>query len=146
MNLKRVPMEFQNVIVKDISEKGLSLQDISEVKLNALYQGVFTTGPILVEGKWGKGYQKLMIPVNTEIEFKEHTGFSFLEKLRLDDGIYYRNGEEDFSELPVRSIMDKIANDLNVHLSDTYYCIILNVYGGKLYDIYVPVKSEEQND
>ena len=83
------------------------------------------------------------MPVNTEVEFKEHTDFSFINRFRVDDGIYYRNGEEDFSEIPIHNIMEKVASDLKVQLSDTYYCIILNVYGGKLYDIYVPLRNEE---
>ena len=83
MNLKRIPMEFQNVIVRNINDEDFSLQEVLEVRSNLLYKGVFTTGPILIEGKWGAGYQKVMMPVNTEVEFKEHTDFSFIKRLLL---------------------------------------------------------------
>ena len=141
MNIKRGPLVFHNVVTKGISEEGFSLEELGEINLNLLKKGVFMTGPIILEGKWGKGYQRVMIPMSQEVEFIEHASYSCDKLMQIEDGFFLRNGEEDFNEVGVRTLLEMVAQDLEVELTEKYYCIILNVYGGKLYDIYVPIKK-----
>lgn len=141
MNIKRKPLEFHNVVKRNISNGQYKLEELAEVRLNMMQKGVFITGPLIIEGKWKDGYKNLLVPTSAEIEFVEHTEFSFEKVLRCDDGIYYRNGAEEFNEEAMCVFIHKIAEDLNVELEENYYCVVLNVYGGKIYDIYAPIKK-----
>lgn len=141
MNLKRKPLEFHNIIRRNISEENYAINELAELRMNLMQKNVFITGPMIVEGKWGEGFVNLLIPTSAEIEFVENTEFSFDKVLRCDDGIYFRTGEEEFDEEAMAVFMKKVTEDLKVELEEQYYCIILNVYGGQLYDIYAPIKK-----
>lgn len=140
--MKRKPLEFHNVIRRSITEGQNIGEELDEVRLNLLQKGVFMNGPLLLEGKWSRGFTHILIPTNARVEFVEHTEFSFEEVLRCEDGIFHRDGEEEFNEEAHYMLLQRVAEDLGVELTDHYYCIVLNVYGGELYDIYAPIKSE----
>ncbi len=141
MNIKRKPLEFHNVVKRNISNEHYEFEELAKVRLNLMQKGVFINGPLIIEGKWDGGFTNLLVPTSGEIEFVEHTDFSFEKTLRCDDGIYYRNGADNFNEEAMQVFMHKVAADLNVELEDYYYCVVLNVYGGALYDIYAPIKK-----
>lgn len=141
MNIKRKPLEFHNVVKRNVSEKGYDLMELAEVRMNLMQKDVFINGPLIIEGKWGEGPVNILVPTSAEIEFVEHTEFSFEKDFRCDDGIYYRNGADEFNEQAMNVFMHKVAEDLGVELEENYYCVVLNVYGGKLYDVYAPIKK-----
>lgn len=108
-----------------------------------LQRGVYPTGPIIVEGKWQVGDTYFLLPLNTKVKIEGD--FDFLEKLYVEDGIYYRCGEEKVVEESLFILVRKIADDMGVELADNYYKIILNVYGGTMVDFYVPIRGKKND-
>lgn len=141
MNIKRKPLEFHNVIIKNIYDTEMNTLEIGDLDINYLQKGVFATGPVLIEKNWNNKKQSLCIPVNRFVTFQEGTDISCKDVIRVEDGIYYRSGEEKIEKEYLQILMKKISDDLGKELENVYYEIYLNVYGGKLVDIYAPFRE-----
>lgn len=141
MNIKRKPLELHNVIIKNIYDTEMNTLEIGDLDINYLQKGVFATGPVLIEKNWNNEKQSLCIPVNRFVTFQEGTDISCKDVIRVEDGIYYRSGEEKIEKEYLQILMKKISVDLGKELENVYYEIYLNVYGGKLVDIYAPFRE-----
>ncbi len=142
MNIKRQPLEFQNVISKATEDVDLAIKSLSDIQLSLMKQDVYATGPMFVKCRWDGSVERLEVPTNSQEETVKNTEFEYQKLLRYEDGLFYRDGNDNPEVASLDIVLHNVAADLKVELEDYVYCILLNVYGGKLYDIYAPIKGE----
>lgn len=148
MGIELCALMFENLLVfnaegnKENWQEGIyHLEDI------ALTKDVYRNGPLFFSFKRVKdndsfGKFTYYLPINSQVEVAEDANFSFQKHFKVDRALLLRQADE---KLNINTAFDEIksySNLNNIEIEDYYYCILLNVYGEYIVDLYVPLKSQ----
>ncbi|OIK13882.1 DUF5085 family protein [Bacillus sp. MUM 13] len=109
---------------------------------------VYQSGPVFFSFQPEKsdsqeGEFTYYLPINNSVELNEQEEVQFFDQFAIESALVLRqaNDEEDFQAAYKKIQEYAITN--NIQLEDTYYCVLLDVYGEYMIDLYVPIKDAD---
>lgn len=146
MKIENRSLIFDNLLVyetrqlrEDWQEGFFLMEDFT------LLEGIYKNGPVFFsvapeknEDKFG--YFTYYLPISEPVRLADETDFRFSEKLYIEDALVLRQADEavDF-HVAYQKVKD-FATENAIPLEDTFYCVLLEVYGEFIIDLYVPIK------
>ncbi|KQU63701.1 hypothetical protein FZC83_10020 [Rossellomorea marisflavi] len=141
MAIEKKSLQFDHVLVYKMEGKMEDWQEGFAVMEEAeLEQVVYRNGPVIFtyEAKGDSGTFTYYMPVNDEVELAEDSDIQYDRRLDLKDALVLRQAQEiqDFSTAFEQV---KTYGEVNgIPLTDQFYCVLLEVYGDIIIDLYVP--------
>lgn len=139
-------LHFDHLItfrVRDQKENWL--EGIKVMEDFPLNHEVYKNGPVFFsfeEEEAGEGLFTYYMPINTEIEFEEGTtDFAYLNQYQLKQSLLLRQAQEESDFSTAYEKVKAYAAAGNLSVEDSYICVLLNIYGEYIIDLYVPLKE-----
>lgn len=117
-----------------------------------LTKNIYQNGPIFfsVESELNErhfGRFTYYLPINEEVILGENPHYGFLKQFRLKDALVLRQADQEVDFHVAYEKLKQYAKEQKISLENKFYCVLLNVYGDYIIDLYVPViKAGEQHD
>ena len=152
MNIKRLPIAFQNVIgLKATCQQDSWYEYAQSIRNNVVLNNLYATGPISFQVEESSHQSEDMTftffqPVNDRVKVKSNDEFFFKEELFFEDGLLIRHADLNDDIEEIYMILEMAAKELGVQLQKPYLHIYLNVYGEGIIDIYAPIVGMNDND
>lgn len=138
-------LQFNSLIVyrkhnlKENWQEGLF--DLEEIELN---QEVYKNGPVFFsctddEHDASIGLFTYYLPINEPVAVREDAEFQYEERIQIDQALTFRQADREANFKAAYEKVKKYAEKENISLSETYYCVMLDVFGEIIIDLYVPL-------
>ncbi|MFG6495750.1 DUF5085 family protein [Fictibacillus sp. UD] len=143
-------LQFDSVLVyrkHDLKENWQEgLHDLEEIELN---QEVYKNGPVFFSCTddaydRDKGAFTYYLPINQPVGVREDAEIQYLEQVQIDKALTLRQADQETNFSAAYEKVKKYAERENIALSDTYYCVMLDVYGEIMIDLYVPLAERSE--
>ncbi len=143
-------LQFDSVLVyrkhnlKENWQEGLF--DLEEIELN---QEVYRNGPVFFSctddvHDSSKGTFTYYLPINEHVRVREDAEFEYQERIQIDQALTLRQAERETDFSAAYTKIKEYAAKEQIDLSDTYYCVMLDVYGEIMIDLYVPLAERSE--
>ena|SRR5690625_1328083 len=153
MHFEMRPLSFDNLLLyetrqlrEDWQEGILLMEDITLVK--NIYQNgpiFFSVAPEKHEDKFGHFIYYL--PINEEVKLADDDEyFTFLNHLHIEKALVLRQADQEVDFHAAYKKLQEHARSQDIVLEDTFYCVLLEVYGEYIIDLYVPMKDWSKGD
>ncbi|WP_163581067.1 DUF5085 family protein [Gracilibacillus saliphilus] len=148
MNIEKRSLLFENVITyqttqlrKDWQEGFHKMEDV------ILAEGIYQSGPTFfsVEPEQGEnkfGHFTYYLPINNPVKFTEETEFGFQERFNLREALVLRQADEEKDFHAAFERIQQYAKENDIAITDTFYCVLLEVFDDYMIDLYVPLKDQ----
>jgi hypothetical protein len=139
---------FDNLITYEIEEKKENWQEaIFMLEDFALNKDVYKNGPILFSFEQSlddvdSGHFTYFMPISGPVGLQEGIGYSFRDQLFIPNALELRQAEQELDFYAAYEKVKSYAVEHTIELDDTYYCVLLEVYGDYMIDLYVPIKAK----
>lgn len=150
MNIQTKALKLNNLIIYQTRQLRTDwFEGIFIMEDFLLTEGIYKNGPILfsVEPEYNEekfGNFTYYLPINEAVKLKETIEFSFIDELYVEEALLLRQAEEEVDFQSAFQKMKDYAVEYEIPIDDTFYCVLLEVYGEYMIDLYVPlVKGEE---
>ncbi|MDM5333146.1 biotin carboxylase [Ureibacillus composti] len=142
-------LQFDHLITFRIRDKKENwLEGIKVMEDFPLNHEVYKNGPVFFSFEVEEGDEGLFtfyLPINEAVEFDEGiTDFAYLEQFKLEKSLLLRQAQE---EVDFKTAIQKIkdyAQAQNLPTDDSFVCVLLEVYGEYMIDLYVPLKERSE--
>lgn len=148
MGIELCSLVFDNVLSFQVKDKKENWQEgISLLENFTLNNEVYKNGPIFFSYKEDSndrenGLFNYYLPISTAVVLHEDTNFSFIEHLEVERALLLRQAEQEVDFTAAYDKVKSYALENEMELEDNYYCVLLDVYGEYIIDLYVPVKGQ----
>lgn len=139
-------LHFDHLITYRISDKKANwLEGVKVLEDFPLNHEVYKNGPVFFsfeQENEDEGFFTYYMPINVEVEFEEGiTDFSYLNQFKVEKALLLRQAQKvaDFSTAYQK--MKDYAEAEKLTVEDSYICVLLEVYGEYIIDLYVPLKE-----
>ena len=139
-------LHFDHLITFQVRDKKENwLEGIKILEDFPLNHEVYQNGPVFFsyeEEKDNEGLFTYYLPINDAVEFEEGiTDFEYIHQFSIEKAILMRQAQEeaDFSTA-IQKIKSYAATE-NIAVDNSFICVLLDVYGEYLIDLYVPLKE-----
>lgn len=148
MGIELCALMFENLLVyqaegeKDNWQEGIYyLEDI------ALSKDVYRNGPLFFSYKEKVDNSGLIeftyyLPISSQVEVTEDSDFTFQKDFKLDRALLLRQADEMLNINVAFDEIKSFSNENNMEIENYFYCVLLNVYGEYIVDLYAPLKSQ----
>ncbi|WP_205963999.1 DUF5085 family protein [Psychrobacillus sp. BL-248-WT-3] len=145
MGIELCSLLFDNVLSFQVKDKKENWQEgIFELENFTLNNEVYKNGPIFFSYKEydndaETGLFNYYLPISTAVVLNEDAHFSFIEHLEVEKALLLRQAEQEVDFTAAYDKVKSYAIENDIELEDNYYCVLLDVYGEFIIDLYVPV-------
>ena len=139
---------FDNVITYETEQKKENWQEaIFMLEDFALNKDVYKNGPILFSFEQNiddvtSGHFTYFMPISGPVGLEEGIGFSFRDQLFIPNALELRQANQEIDFNAAYEKVQSYAAEHTIELDDKYYCVLLEVYGVYMIDLYVPIKAK----
>lgn len=108
---------------------------------------VYKNGPVFFSfeadpNQGDEGLFTYYLPINDQVDFEENiTDFAYLDTFHLDRSILMRQAQEEVDFRAAYKKIREYAKAQNLTTEDSFVCVLLEVYGEYMIDLYVPLKE-----
>lgn len=142
MKIREKELVIHNLLSITTESKEKIAESAVELRQYVVMCNLFPTGPIVYSVNNGK--YEVGVPINEVVDTLD-TGLRFQGLVELPKCLYVRMMEADEDIEVIYRELRKYANERKFIISDeTYYNVILDVYGEAIIDIYLPFESEDE--
>lgn len=111
-----------------------------------LIKDIYQNGPVFFsvepgEDEGGYGNFTYYLPINEAIEVEEDPHFAYLPQLHIEEALTLRQADQTIDFHAAYEKVQQHAKDIGIALDETFYCVLLEVYGEYIIDLYVPLKN-----
>lgn len=140
-------LQFDHLItfqMRDVKENWLEgVKVIEDFPLN---HEIYKNGPVFfsfeADSTGNEGLFTYYLPINEAVEFDEDvTDFAYLNQFRLDRALLLRQAQEEVDFSAAYEKIQDYAKGQNLPTEDSFICVLLEVYGEYMIDLYVPLKD-----
>lgn len=148
MGIEMCSLVFDNILTYKVEQKKRDWQDgIYTMEDFTLNKDVYKNGPLFFSFEQNatdpeSGQFTYYLPINSPVELSEENEFAFEESLILDRALLLRQADEEVDFYAAYEKIKSYANAHKMEMEDTYYCVLLEVYGDYIIDLYVPIKGQ----
>lgn len=141
-------LQFDHLITfrtRDIKENWL--EGVKVMEDFTFNHEIYKNGPVFfsfeADSKRGnEGIFTYYLPINEKVEFEEGiTDFAYLETFRLGRSLLLRQAHEEVDFNAAQKKIRDYAKKQNIPTDDAFVCVLLEVYGEYMIDLYVPLKE-----
>ncbi|QNK87569.1 hypothetical protein H7992_20705 [Sporosarcina sp. resist] len=148
MGIEKRSLTFNNVLTYETEQKKENWQEaifmLEEFTLN---KDVYKNGPVFFSfvqnlGDETSGKFTYYLPISSPVVLVEDSDFTFQENLSIGSALVLRQADEKMDFAAAHEEVKAYANTQQIELETTYYCVLLDVYGDIIIDLYVPIKGQ----
>lgn len=110
---------------------------------------IYKNGPVFFsvqseENEDKFGHFTYYLPINETVSLDDETHFRFIEDLCIDEALVLRQADQEVDFYSAYRKVKEYAIDNRIELEDKFYCVLIEVYGDIIIDIYVPIKDRSE--
>lgn len=148
MGIEKRSLIFNNVLTYKTEQKKENWQEaifmLEEFTLN---KDVYKNGPVFFSfvqnlGDETSGKFTYYLPINSPVILVDESDFTFHENLTIGSALALRQADEKMDFAAAYEEVKAYAITQQIELDTTYYCVLLDVYGDIIIDLYVPIKGQ----
>ncbi|GAE94515.1 hypothetical protein JCM21714_3677 [Gracilibacillus boraciitolerans JCM 21714] len=148
MKIENRSLIFENVITyqttqlrKDWQEGFYKMEEIM------LAEGIYQSGPTFFSVEPERGEAKYgdftyYLPINNPVQFTEESEFGFKERFHISEAFVLRQADEAKDFHVALEKIQQHAEEKDIAIEDTFYCVLLEVFDDYMINLYVPLKTE----
>lgn len=139
---------LENVLTYEVEQKKVEWQDsIYLLEDFTLNKDVYKNGPLAFSFEQSQEDEKsgrftYYQPISSPVVLSDETDFAFQETLILERALLLRQADQEMDFYVAYDKIKSYARAHQIELDDTYYCVLLDVYGEYIIDLYVPIKRQ----
>ncbi|GAE32070.1 hypothetical protein [Halalkalibacter hemicellulosilyticus] len=147
MTIEKRALQFDNLLVYEKTQLRTDWQEgFFMMEDLLLSEGIYKTGPVFfsvapAEGEKSFGHFTYYLPINEAVRLEDEPDFRFEETFRIEDALVLRQANESVDFHAANDRVREYANEQGILLEDTFYCVLLEVYGDMIIDLYVPIQG-----
>lgn len=148
MGIELCALMFENLLVYQTEAEKENWQDgIYYLEDLALSKDVYRNGPLFFSYKEKGDSISLAeityyLPISSPVEVSEDSDFTFQKEFKLDRALLLRQADEKLDIKVAFTEIKSFSNENKMEIEDYFYCVLLNVYGEYIVDLYAPLKSQ----
>lgn len=148
MGIGMYSLVFDNVLTYEVEQKKEDWQNgIYEIEEFVLNKDVYKNGPVLFSFEQNRTDEKFgrftyYLPISSPVVLSDETDFKFQESFVLDRAFLLRQADQEIDFYAAYEKVKSYARANQIEVEDTYYCVLLEVYGEYIIDLYVPIKGQ----
>ena len=152
MNIEVRPLIFNNILVYETKQLRTDWQEgLFVMEDFTLAEDIYKNGPIFFsvtsetnEDKFG--HFTYYLPINDQVTLKDETHFQFHESFIVEEALAMRQADQEVDFHAAYQKIKNYAATEDIPIEDTYFVVLLEVYGDIIIDLYVPIqdRSEEK--
>ncbi|MBS2967606.1 DUF5085 family protein [Metabacillus sp. KIGAM252] len=146
--MEKKPLIFDHLITYVISQPKNNWQEGNFVMETLLLShDIYRNGPIFFTYNEAvrnaeTGNFTYFMPINDSITFEKNGDFQYMDTFTVDNALVLRQAQEEPDFYAAYQKVKDYATENEIQLTETYYCVLLEVYGEYMIDLYVPIKEE----
>lgn len=147
MNVSKRSLIFDHVITYETFQQKADWQEgISQLEDFPLNYEIYQNGPIFFSFQpeaqhSDKGTFTYYMPINEAVGITDGPDYGYLERFQVEDALVLRQADEEADFQAALQKVQAYAAEQQLQLEDTFYCVVLFVYGEPIIDLYVPLKE-----
>ncbi len=147
MSIEVRTLSFDHLIVHETTERKTEWQEAFFLMENfTLNEEIYKNGPVFFSVKTDEkdetmGHFTYYLPINEAVQIAEHPDFRYLDRFQIERALVLRQADEELEFKAAYEKLQAYAVHNAIELEDTYYCVLLEVYGEYIVDLYVPFKG-----
>lgn len=146
MKIEKRSLQFNHLLTyetelqrKDWQEGIFVLDDIQ------LGLELYKNGPIFFQAKSKEENSDNLIftyylPLNEEVELEDGASVDYIPQLKVEEALVLRQADQEVDFHAAYQRIKDYAQDNSEEIEDTYYVVLIEVYGEIIIDLYVPLK------
>lgn len=147
MGIKMKPLQFDNLIVyKTNQHKSKWDEGVFAIEDFPLNREIYKSGPVFFSfspeaSGSEEGVFTYYLPINDSVNLNDETGFTFQNRFAVENALVLRQADEETNFTEAYQKIKDYADSNSIMIENTYYCVLLDVYGEYIIDLYVPIKE-----
>ena len=86
------------------------------------------------------------LPINEIVMVEDDPHFDYLPQLHLEEALVLRQADHTINFRNAYEKVKQHAKDNGIELEEAFYCVLLEVYGEYIIDLYVPIKNRSDHE
>ncbi|WP_079709018.1 hypothetical protein [Paraliobacillus ryukyuensis] len=149
MKIERRGMQFDHLLVYQTVQPKANWQDgIFLLEDMQLTEGIYQNGPIFFslspesgEPKFGQFHYYM--PINGAVTIDDsNADLQFEQDFTVSEALVMRQADQTLDFYEAEKTLRTYAKEHSITLKDTFYCVLLEVYGDIIIDLYIPIQDE----
>ncbi len=147
MGIEVHSLVFDNVLIHQTTQLKDDWQEaLFMMESFTLNEDIYKNGPVFFSVTPDQfddktGHFTYYLPISGTVRLAKESDFRFFESFRLKKALVLRQADEEMDFTTAYQKLKEYAALNKIPLEDTYYCILLEVYGDYIVDLYVPIKK-----
>jgi len=148
MGIGMYSLVLDNVLTYEVEQKKDDWQNgVYEMENFTLNKDVYKNGPVIFSCKQhttdkNAGLFTYYLPISSSVVLSDESVFTFKETFVLEKALLLRQADQEIDFYAAYEKVISYANSNKIEVEDTYYCVLLEVYGEYMIDLYVPLKEQ----
>lgn len=148
MGIEMCSLVFENVLTYEVEQKKADWQEsIYMLEDFTLNKDVYRNGPLCFSFEQSPTDEKsgrftYYLPISSPVVLSNEEDFSFQDILVLERALILRQADQELDFYAAYEKIKSYASARGIKLAETYYCVLLEVYGDYIIDLYVPVVGQ----
>ncbi|MFJ7970338.1 DUF5085 family protein [Psychrobacillus sp. NPDC096389] len=148
MGIEMCSLVFENVLTYEVEQKKADWQEsIYMLEDFTLNKDVYRNGPLCFSFEQSPTDEKsgrftYYLPISSPVVLSNEEDFSFQDILVLERALILRQADQEMDFYAAYEKIKSYASARGIKLAETYYCVLLEVYGDYIIDLYVPVVGQ----
>ncbi|MDE5415235.1 hypothetical protein [Alkalihalobacterium chitinilyticum] len=146
MIIEKRALQFDNLLVYEKTQLRTDWQEGFFMMEDLLLSGgIYKTGPVIfsvapTEGENSYGHFTYYLPINEAVRLENEPQFRFEPTFQVEDALVLRQANEEVDFQAAYEKVREYASEQGILLEETFYCVLLEVYGDIIIDLYVPIQ------
>lgn len=147
MGIENRSLIFDNLLVYETSQLKADWQEPYFMMEDfILAEEIYKNGPVFfsvapVENEEKFGHFTYYLPINAPVLLEDNQDFYFQSKLEIEEALCLRQADQELDFYAAYQKVKEYAVAQHIELAETIYCVLLDVYGEMIIDLYVPIKE-----
>lgn len=148
MGIGMYSLVLDNVLKYEVEQKKEEWQNgVYEMENFTLNKDVYKNGPVVFSCKQSTtaknaGRFTYYLPISSSVVLSDESVIKFQETFVLEKALLLRQADQELDFYAAYEKVISYANSNQIEIEDTYYCVLLEVYGEYMIDLYVPLKKQ----
>ncbi|ENH96043.1 hypothetical protein J416_12989, partial [Gracilibacillus halophilus YIM-C55.5] len=83
--------------------------------------------------------------INGAVQLEDESDFRFERDFYVEEALVMRQADQALDFYEARDQLKMYAEEQNMPLEDTFYCVLLEVYGDIIIDLYIPLQKRGES-
>ncbi len=147
MNIEVRPLIFDNLLVCETKQLRTEWQeDLFLMEDFTLTEDIYKNGPVFFSVTSEKNEDKFghftyYLPINDGVTLEDEAHFQFHEAFIIEKALVMRQADQEVDFHGAYQKIKDYALKENIGIEDTYFVVLLEVYGDIIIDLYVPIQE-----